>query len=71
MSPTPVWYEGDEKLCVPLSHGNSNNPNRVYSRSKPSDVIQLTNIIAQSQEKPHIVYKNHQSNHLDTMLYTM
>ena len=38
LSPTLVWYEGDEKLCVPLPHGNSNNPNRVYSRSKPSDV---------------------------------
>ena len=35
MSPTLVWYEGDEKICVPLPHGNSNNLNRVYSRPKP------------------------------------
>ena len=44
--PSLVWYEGDDKLCVPLPQGNSNNKNRVNSRSKPSDLSQLTNIIA-------------------------
>ena len=55
ISPTLVWYEGDEKLCDPLPHGNSNNQNRVYTRSKPSDASHLAKIIAQSQEKPNIV----------------
>ena len=35
---------------------------RVYSQPKQSDVSQLNNIIAQSTEKPHIVYKNQQGN---------
>ncbi len=60
VTPTIIWYQGDETLHVPVPHGNSNNRNQIFIRSKPSDMIELTEICTQDKRKPHIIYKNNQ-----------
>ena len=49
LTPTVVWYIGDDTLHVPLPHGNSSNRKQVFFRQKPSDVEQLTQIVTNNK----------------------
>ena len=63
LSPTRIWYQGNENIYFPRSHGNLLNTNKihVYIPTKPSDRTHLESVINNTQEKPHIIYKKIQS----------
>ena len=46
LSPTIIWFEGDESLHVPRAHGNFMQKISQFVPSKPSDRIQLEKILS-------------------------
>ena len=61
VSPTILWYQGDDNLLVSMSQRNAKSRNNLFVPSKLSDRAQLEAIIAQSQNKPQPIYKKPKS----------